>query len=383
MEHLYVVSAGLTGFFLVMLGSKPGKARHDLLMAGWLALVLFHLLVAYRSVEHPYTPWLEASSALVFGHGPLLYAYTLALTQPAFRPRGKWLLHLLPLLLNLLLVAPALLAGHLAPLAPNLREGLAFAKLGSILSYCLLILRVRRRHLRRAANLFSALESVQLRWLQYLTYGVLAVWATGLVTQVLQQFISVPAPQEDLLVNVAVCMAVTAIGYYGFRQTAVFISPHERPAHDDPFPEVSPGAEMVPPPVPEADPDDKSAPKYHRSGLDPERSRQYAARLSRYMTDEKPFTEPELSLNDLAGRLSISPNQLSQVINEQFGKNFWDYVNQHRIQEVETQFQRGIHRKQTLLAIALDAGFNSKASFNRAFKKFTGQTPSEYLKGIE
>jgi hypothetical protein len=115
MEHLYVVSAGLTGFFLVMLGSKPGKARHDLLMAGWLALVLFHLLVAYRSVEHPYTPWLEASSALVFGHGPLLYAYTLALTQPAFRPRGKWLLHLLPLLLNLLLVAPALLAGHLAP----------------------------------------------------------------------------------------------------------------------------------------------------------------------------------------------------------------------------------------------------------------------------
>jgi AraC-like DNA-binding protein len=101
------------------------------------------------------------------------------------------------------------------------------------------------------------------------------------------------------------------------------------------------------------------------------------------MTDEKPFTEPELSLNDLAGRLSISPNQLSQVINEQFGKNFWDYVNQHRIQEVETQFRRGVHRKQTLLAIALDAGFNSKASFNRAFKKFTGQTPSEYLKGIE
>jgi hypothetical protein len=78
MEHLYVVSAGLTGFFLVMLGGKPRKARHDLLLAVW--LVLLHLLVAHRSVAHPYTPWLEVSSALVFGHGPLLYAYTLALT---------------------------------------------------------------------------------------------------------------------------------------------------------------------------------------------------------------------------------------------------------------------------------------------------------------
>ncbi len=109
MEHLYVVSAGLTGFFLVVLGGKPGKARHDRLLVGWLALVLFHLLVAYRAVAYPYTPWLEVSSAGVFAHGPLLYAYALALTQPAFRPRGQWLLHLLPVLVNLALVAPALL----------------------------------------------------------------------------------------------------------------------------------------------------------------------------------------------------------------------------------------------------------------------------------
>ncbi len=209
MEHLYVVSAGLTGFFLVMLGGKPRKAQHDRILTVWLGLVLFHLLVAYRSVAHPYTPWLEVSSALVFGHGPLLYAYTLALTQPTFRPRGKWLLHLLPLLLNLALVAPALLAGRLAPLPPPARDGLAFAKLGSILAYCLLILRVRREHLQRAAHSLSALESVQLRWVQFLVYGVLAVWATGLATQVLRQMVPVPASQEDLLVNAAVSVAVT------------------------------------------------------------------------------------------------------------------------------------------------------------------------------
>ncbi len=383
MEQLYIVSAGLTGFFLVMLGGKPGKARHDLLLAGWLGLVLFHLLVAYRSVAHPYTPWLEVSSAGVFGHGPLLYAYTLALTRPAFRPRGKWLLHLLPLVLNLAVVAPALLAGRLAPLAPDLRNGLAFAKLGSILVYCLLILRVRQLHLRRAAQSLSALESVQLRWVQSLTYGVLGVWATGLGTQVLGQFISIPVPQEDVWVNAAVCAAVTAIGYYGFRQTTVFIAPAARPAPEGPLPEVYPAAETVPVPLSAAGPDEKPAPKYHRSGLDPERSRQYAERLTRSMTDEKLFTQPELSLDDLAGRLSLSPNQLSQVINEQFGVNFWDYVNGYRIREVEAQLRRGVHRKQTLLAIALDAGFNSKASFNRAFKKFTGQTPSGYLEGIE
>jgi AraC-like DNA-binding protein len=378
MEHLYVVSAGLTGFFLVVLGGKPGKARHDRLLVGWLALVLFHLLVAYRSVAYPYTPWLEVSSAGVFAHGPLLYAYALALTQPAFRPRGQWLLHLLPVLVNLALVAPALLAGRLAPLPPTGRDGLAFAKLGSILTYCLLILRVRRHHLRRAAESLSDLESVQLRWVQYLVYAVLAVWVTGLATQVLRQFVAIPVPQEDLLVNAAVAAAVTAIGYYGFRQTPVFIAPArlQPPAPAPPPPEEPLVAEtpssLIPAPAP--------GPKYHRSGLDPERSRQYAERLTRYMAEEKPFTEPELSLDDLAGRLSLSPNQLSQVINEQLGKNFWDFVNEYRIRAVEDQFRRGVHQKQTLLAIALDAGFNSKASFNRAFKKFTGQTPSEYLK---
>ncbi|MBD0259032.1 MAG: helix-turn-helix transcriptional regulator [Cytophagales bacterium] len=385
MEHLYVVSAGLTGFFLFVLGGKPRKARHDWFLVGWLALVLFHLLVAYRSVAHPYTPWLEVSSAGVFAHGPLLYAYALALTQPAFRPRGKWLLHLLPALLNLALVAPALLAGRLAPLPPTGRDLLAFAKLGSILTYCLLVLRVRRCHLHRAADSLSALESVQLRWVQYLVYGVLGVWTTGLATQVLRQFIAIPVPQEDLLVNAAVAGAVTAIGYYGFRQTTVFIAlPRlQPPAPDDPRPEGLPVAETPPSPILASVPAERPGPKYDRSGLDLARSRQYAERLTQCMAEEKPFTEPELSLDDLAGRLSLSPNQLSQVINAQLGKNFWDFVNEYRIREVEAQFRRGVHHKQTLLAIALDAGFNSKASFNRAFKKFTGQTPSEYLKGLE
>ena len=388
MEHLYVVSAGLTGFFGIVLAGKPRKARHDWLLAGWLALVLLHLLVAYRSVASPHTPWLEVSSAGVFLHGPLLYAYALALTQPAFRPRGKWLLHLLPVLVNLALVAPALLAGRLAPLPPLARDGLTVAKLVSILTYCLLILRVRRHHLRRAANSLSDLESVQLRWVQYLVYGVLAVWMTGLVTQVLRQWVAIPVPQEDLWVNAAVCGTVTAIGYYGFRQTTVFTAPGRPhpPAPDNPLPEGPPEPEASSPgpaSVPETDPAPTPGPKYGRSGLDPERSRQYAERLTGYMAAEKPFTEPELSLDDLAGRLSLSPNQLSQVINEQLGKNFWDFVNEYRIREVEAQFRRGVHQKQTLLAIALDAGFNSKASFNRAFKKFTGQTPSEYLKRIE
>ncbi len=385
MEHLYVVSAGLTGFFGIVLAGKFRKALHDLFLAGWLALVLLHLLVAYRSVASPYTPWLEVSSAGVFAHGPLLYAYALALTQPAFRPRGKWLLHLLPALVNLALVAPALLAGRLAPLPPAARDGLTAAKLVSILAYCLLILRVRRHHLRRAANSLSDLESVQLRWVQYLVYGVLAVWATGLATQVLRQFIAIPVPQEDLLVNAAVAGAVTAIGYYGFRQTTVFITPPQFQPRtpDDSRPEGPPVAEIPLSPIQETIPQSTPGPKYHRSGLDPERSRQYAERLTRYMAEEKPFTEPEISLDDLAGRLSLSPNQLSQVINEQLGRNFWDFVNEYRIREVEAQFRRGVHQKQTLLAIALDAGFNSKASFNRAFKKFTGQTPSEYLKRSE
>jgi AraC-like DNA-binding protein len=95
--------------------------------------------------------------------------------------------------------------------------------------------------------------------------------------------------------------------------------------------------------------------------------------------DEHLFQDPELTLTEVATRLHTNVAIISKSINQGFQMNFNDFVNQYRVEEVKKAFKKGDHKKQTLLAIALNCGFNSKATFNRAFKKNTGYSPKEYL----
>jgi AraC-like DNA-binding protein len=81
-------------------------------------------------------------------------------------------------------------------------------------------------------------------------------------------------------------------------------------------------------------------------------------------------------------RLNTQPNYLSQVINEKEGKIFYDYINTIRIEEFKRLAVLPESRKYTLLALAEQCGFNSKSSFNRYFKKVTGQSPSEFMKTV-
>lgn len=118
--------------------------------------------------------------------------------------------------------------------------------------------------------------------------------------------------------------------------------------------------------------------KYKRSGLREELSKQFAAKLEEYMIAHKPYLDSELNLKQLADQLNIPPHQLSQVINQQFSKNFYDYINAFRVKEVKSRIKNPKYNNITLLGIGMDSGFNSKASFNNVFKKFTGKSPSEY-----
>ncbi len=102
-------------------------------------------------------------------------------------------------------------------------------------------------------------------------------------------------------------------------------------------------------------------------------------RMLAYMDAEKPFLDPDLSLPDLARRLKTTPVLLSQVINTGVGKNFNDFINEYRVNEFKRQVREPANAHLSFLGLALDCGFNSKATFNRAFKKFTGTSPGEFL----
>jgi AraC-like DNA-binding protein len=97
------------------------------------------------------------------------------------------------------------------------------------------------------------------------------------------------------------------------------------------------------------------------------------------METEKPFLNPELSLYQLARQLNQPAKLVSSTINRGTGQTFQAFVNAYRVKEVMQQIENGQHKQLTLLAIALDAGFNSKATFNRVFRAQTGKTPGEFV----
>lgn len=105
----------------------------------------------------------------------------------------------------------------------------------------------------------------------------------------------------------------------------------------------------------------------------------YKAKLETFMQQHKPYTNPGLTLNELAQKLKLAPHLLSKIINEGYNKNFFDFVNEYRIEEFKQRFEDPRNKHFTLLAIAFEVGFNSKTAFNRAFKKMTQQTPREYF----
>ena len=120
-----------------------------------------------------------------------------------------------------------------------------------------------------------------------------------------------------------------------------------------------------------------STKKYASSNLSPRELSMYKTKLIDLMEEGKVYLNPELSSKELAGKMNISTKYLSQLINQGFNKNFFDFVNTYRCEEVKRLLNQN-DRKRTISEAMYEAGFNSKSSFNKEFKKLTGKTPSEF-----
>ena len=120
--------------------------------------------------------------------------------------------------------------------------------------------------------------------------------------------------------------------------------------------------------------------KYEKSSLKPSQVEVYTEALESHMEENKPYLNNDLRLQDLAEALNIPGYHLSQVLNQHLNTSFFDFINQHRINEAKQLMRES--PKATLLQIAYDAGFNNKTSFVNAFKKFEGTTPSVYFRMV-
>ena len=123
--------------------------------------------------------------------------------------------------------------------------------------------------------------------------------------------------------------------------------------------------------------------KYKNSTLDRENAETYKKKLLYLLEVEKVYLDEEVSLKSLSTKLSISTRNLSQVINEQLNMNFCDMINVYRIEEAKRILSGAGQNDYSIMGIAFQVGFNSKASFYRAFRKHTGMTPSQYREKLK
>jgi ligand-binding sensor domain-containing protein/AraC-like DNA-binding protein len=120
--------------------------------------------------------------------------------------------------------------------------------------------------------------------------------------------------------------------------------------------------------------------KYKTSALTHQYAEECIKRLDRLMENEKVYRQPDLTLQLLAEKLSVSPHVLSQVLNEKLNRNFPDFINWYRIEEAKKIFQTSRGARKKIATVAFDVGFNTIVAFYNAFKKYTGMTPASYKK---
>ncbi|MEW7289206.1 helix-turn-helix domain-containing protein [Aquimarina sp. 2304DJ70-9] len=105
--------------------------------------------------------------------------------------------------------------------------------------------------------------------------------------------------------------------------------------------------------------------------------------LEHLMVHEKIYLDHKLTLTNLAKQLNTSTNNLSWLLNNIHESSFYDFINKYRVEAFIEKIEKGEHQKHTILALSLDSGFNSKSTFNKAFKAVLKDTPSNYVKKLK
>ncbi|MDX9758735.1 MAG: helix-turn-helix transcriptional regulator [Bacteroidota bacterium] len=342
-----------------------------------------------------------ALSGLPLTAAPLHYLYARHLIHPEKRmAKFEWL-HAIPFVLYKLTEVPLLFGPSSAvatllarsdtmdiPLRFFLFNWCIIAQSVVYMSATLLLL---RRHATGLEDLASSLEHLRLRWLRNITLLTLVAWLLFLVEYVLYLGGTTIGPRFGVTGMLGGAL-VYVLGYLGLSRSEVLEAPAVHDSMRDlsryreiesgrTLPRASGAATTVVEHV--VDPDHRTAvaSRYAKSGLGVKRAEEAAARLLQLMDEEHVYTDSGLTLPRLAAMVGVSPHNLSEVINTRFGQNFFDVVNSYRLRRVRSDLRDPAKQQFTILALAFDAGFNSKTAFNTIFKKHTGMTPSKYRAG--
>lgn len=367
----FILGISISVFLVFLLLIKKDKSSADKILLIWLLLLFVHQLLNYLSETkelEKYPHLLGIDFCLPVLHGVLLFIYVLEITGSKLKRKFYYFLHFIPTISLVLLAIPFYSLSGAEKIAVIDNGGIDFLwyiiYLNSLvfisgLAYSIWSLYLIRKHQKNIQNNFSNTDKKELQWLQYLSIGLGIIWFIVLFAN------------DPSTIFTGVVIFVLFIGFFGINQMNIFQT-NALPVSNIEIPKNEKIEKTMPL---------SSAPKrYAKSGLTNDMAAKIYSNLDELMTKESLFNNNDITLTELAKRLDVHPNHLSQVINEKEGKNFYNYINSLRIKEFIQLASLPENKKFTLLALAYDCGFNSKSTFNKHFKENTGKTPTEYFK---
>ena len=377
-DTLIAIGAAHALYLIVLILTKKNKRGSDYILTAYFATFFVTLCTAFGAFAYAMEDLLvfHLNSSLVLA--PLFFLYITALTQPDTPPFSRRLAHFIPYLLttcywlSLFVTQPepevtALFALDEVAQMPLLFTLALLVEALAIPAYVIWAWWHLKKHQQTVIHTFSYTEGVDLKWARVLTYGTGAFWLGIVVSEALSTGVKFNTDEEALRTGYALAtFFLFYLGYFGLRQGHL----------------STPSLTQTAPQFPSSEAP-LAAAKYSKSRLKAEDGEALAETVRTYLKTEKPYLQSRLSIQDLAEALSLSSHALSQVINEHLNSSFYDLINQHRVDEFKARLTASQYKNYTLIAIALDSGFNSKSSFNRIFKKMEGCTPTQYLNSIQ
>lgn len=333
----------------------------------FLSLLLFSMcysLAAQLCIDlgvynyYPRLHWLPAK--LVFWMGPAFYFYIKCLTAPNFQVRNVHLWHFAVIIFEYPHSVYHLILGRINPYPRlhNFTEAMSAYALFPLLLYSYFSLRIINNYRKALLDQYSSTELRTLAWLkQLILMGAIILFPTLIVFSVdfrifydyTMEFFEGTLLQYDFVITLLFILAIYWLSIGGFRQAQVEIDQDLWPAKH------------------------KEMPKDYSLIIDT---------LMEAMQKDKLFLDPELSIRKLTQHTDLAERDISAALNQQLKKNFYAFVNEFRVEEVKKRLKDPQHEHLKLLSIAFDAGFNSKATFNRIFKEYTGESPKAYREKV-
>lgn len=418
MYTIFGVGAFQSFIFSLLLLTKKEKKNADKFLAGFFFIVAIYLANVFSKGFGLWKKFPEIILLITLvkvTYGPLLYFYVKSLIGQTIS-RKQILLNLIPIVSTYLIILPFMFysrAEKIQYFSDRFINLPVYMSIGALVEYVIApcyfiaILVILRKYKQYLKNNHSSIDGINLNWIRGLLIGVISIWMLETINAFALNYTRFNIDYGialSIYIKAVLMVFIVLIGFYGIKQGKVF-SNNNKPVEDRIKEE---DLQALVAHLRNEKPENNvrihdiamnlNIPIHvlsHVSNVKVKREEEFEVRekpkliaddvadrhlktLQEYMHNKKAYLNSELLIQDIAVKLDIPSHHISYVINTKLNQNFYDFVNQYRIEEAKQRLCDPAHEKITIIGIAFDCGFNSKATFNRLFKKYTGLTPSQY-----